>query len=57
MEPDPIAVPSLDELRAALDDVDYLVDDGLSMALFLTMKLGQPLLLEGEPGVGKTTAA
>jgi len=48
---------SLGELRAALDAVDYLVDEGLSMALFLAMKLGQPLLLEGEPGVGKTTAA
>jgi len=48
---------SLEDLRASLDRVDYLVDDGLSMALFLTMKLGQPLLLEGEPGVGKTTAA
>lgn len=48
---------SLADLRASLDHVDYLVDDGLSMALFLTMKLGQPLLLEGEPGVGKTTAA
>lgn len=48
---------SLDDLRTSLDRVDYLVDDGLSMALFLTMKLGQPLLLEGEPGVGKTTAA
>jgi MoxR-like ATPase len=40
-----------------LDAVDYLVDEGLSMALFLAMRLGQPLLLEGEPGVGKTTAA
>ncbi|MFK8024875.1 MAG: AAA family ATPase [Ilumatobacter sp.] len=49
--------PTLGELRAALDSVDYLVDDGLSMALFLAMRLGQPLLLEGEPGVGKTTAA
>ena len=48
---------SLDDLRTSLDRVDYLVDDGLSMALFLAMKLGQPLLLEGEPGVGKTTAA
>jgi MoxR-like ATPase len=48
---------SLAEMRSALDEVDYLVDDGLSMALFLAMKLGQPLLLEGEPGVGKTTAA
>jgi MoxR-like ATPase len=48
---------SLVELRTALDAVDYLVDDGLSMALFLAVKLRQPLLLEGEPGVGKTTAA
>jgi len=48
---------SLEDLRASLDRVDYLVADGTSMALFLTMKLGQPLLLEGEPGVGKTTAA
>ena len=48
---------SLDDLRRSLDAVDYLVDEGLSMALFLAMRLGQPLLLEGEPGVGKTTAA
>lgn len=48
---------SLSELRTALDAVDYLVDDGLSMALYLATKLRQPLLLEGEPGVGKTTAA
>ncbi|MGK0276965.1 MAG: MoxR-like ATPase, partial [Ilumatobacter sp.] len=40
-----------------LDAADYLVDDGMSMALFLAVKLRQPLLLEGEPGVGKTTAA
>ena len=51
------AEPSIAELRAGLDDVDYLVDEGMSMALFLAMKLGQPLLLEGEPGVGKTTVA
>jgi MoxR-like ATPase len=48
---------NLGDLRARLDAVDYLVDEGLSMALFLAMRLGQPLLLEGEPGVGKTTAA
>lgn len=47
----------LDELRSRLDGVDYLVDDGLAMALFLAQSLGQPVLLEGEPGVGKTTAA
>jgi MoxR-like ATPase len=48
---------SLTDLRESLDAVDYLVDEGLSMALYLAMRLGQPLLLEGEPGVGKTTAA
>ncbi len=51
------ATVSLDELRQRLADVDYLVDDGLAMALFLVQAMGQPLLLEGEPGVGKTTAA
>ena len=48
---------SLSELTTALDEANYLVDDGLSMALYLATKLRQPLLLEGEPGVGKTTAA
>jgi MoxR-like ATPase len=37
--------------------VDYLVDPGLATALFLGVRLPQPLLLEGEPGVGKTEAA
>ncbi|MFI6244322.1 AAA family ATPase [Micromonospora sp. NPDC050795] len=44
-------------VRHRLDAVDYLVDDGMAMALFLAVRLGRPLLLEGEPGVGKTTAA
>lgn len=47
----------LQQLRARLDAVDYLVDEGLAMALFLGQAMGQPVLLEGEPGVGKTTAA
>ena len=46
-----------DEVRSRLDAVDYLVDDGLAMAVFLSLRLGKPLLLEGEPGVGKTAAA
>ena len=45
------------EVRSRLDAVDYLVDDGMAMALFLALRLGRPLLLEGEPGVGKTAAA
>jgi MoxR-like ATPase len=46
-----------EDVRRRLDGVDYLVDDGLAMALFLALRLGRPLLLEGEPGVGKTAAA
>jgi MoxR-like ATPase len=45
------------EVRDRLDAVHYLVDDGLAMAVFLALRLGKPLLLEGEPGVGKTAAA
>ena len=37
--------------------VDYLADEGLATALFLALRLPQPLLLEGEAGVGKTEAA
>ncbi len=48
---------TINELRERLDRIDYVVDDGLAMALFLGQSLGQPVLLEGEPGVGKTTAA
>ena len=46
-----------EDVRRQLDALDYLVDDGLATALFLAMTLEQPLLLEGEPGVGKTAAA
>jgi MoxR-like ATPase len=45
------------DVARRLDAVDYLTDDGLAMALFLAVRLGKPLLLEGEPGVGKTAAA
>ncbi|MEV4691449.1 MoxR family ATPase [Micromonospora echinospora] len=44
-------------VRRRLDAVDYLTDDGMAMAVFLALELGKPLLLEGEPGVGKTAAA
>jgi MoxR-like ATPases len=45
------------DVRRRLDEVDYLVDEGTASALFFALALGQPLLLEGEPGVGKTAAA
>jgi MoxR-like ATPase len=49
--------PDEGAVQLRLDELDYLVDDGLATALYLALTLGQPLLLEGEPGVGKTTAA
>src|SRR5690349_22925534 len=48
---------SIDELDAALSDASYLADRGLATALFLSLALEKPLLLEGEAGVGKTEAA
>ncbi|MQA32629.1 AAA family ATPase [Modestobacter roseus] len=50
-------LPDIAALAAGLDAVDYLTDLGLATALFLAVRLRQPLLLEGEPGVGKTAAA
>jgi MoxR-like ATPase len=45
------------DVAARLATVDYLADEGLATALFLALRLPQPLLLEGEAGVGKTEAA
>jgi MoxR-like ATPase len=39
------------------DAKDFLLDIGTASAIFLAVRIGRPLLLEGEPGVGKTTAA
>src|SRR5260370_17022659 len=44
-------------LSAALETVGGLAGDQLAAALFLAVRMGQPILLEGEPGVGKTEAA
>jgi MoxR-like ATPase len=52
---DPVA--DVDTLLGRLDDAGYLADRGLATALFLAARLPQPLLLEGEAGVGKTEAA
>jgi MoxR-like ATPase len=48
---------SIDELCNSLSQQRYLVDDGLGTVVFLALKLRRPLLLEGEPGVGKTELA
>jgi MoxR-like ATPase len=49
--------PDVETLAQRLAGQDYLVGEGLATALFLSLRLPQPLLLEGEAGVGKTEAA
>ena len=48
--------PDVETLARRLAAVDYLVDEGLATSMFLSLALPQPLLLEGEAGVGKTEA-
>ena len=50
-------VPDARVLADRLAEHDYLADEGLATALFCAVRLPQPLLLEGEAGVGKTQAA
>jgi MoxR-like ATPase len=49
--------PDVETLAQRLAAADYLVDEALATGLFLSLRLPQPLLLEGEAGVGKTEAA
>ncbi|MFJ2167439.1 AAA family ATPase [Streptomyces griseofuscus] len=46
-----------EDVRRRLAEVGHLVDEGTATALYLAIVLDRPLLLEGEPGVGKTSAA
>jgi MoxR-like ATPase len=48
---------SLDSVQQALNRYSYIAERGLATAIFLAMKLGKPLFLEGEAGVGKTEVA
>ncbi len=47
----------VEDLRTALEGHAYLADRGLATAIYLSLSLGKPLLLEGEAGVGKTEVA
>jgi len=48
---------SIDAVAAGLQQAGYFADRRLATAVFLALKLQRPLLLEGEPGVGKTELA
>jgi MoxR-like ATPase len=58
--PEGAAVPpldSIDDVMRALAAHDYIADRALATAVYLALKRHKPLLLEGEPGVGKTEVA
>ena len=48
---------SIDAMESLLASGDYVADRSLSTVLFLALKMGRPILLEGEAGVGKTEIA
>jgi MoxR-like ATPase len=48
---------SVEQVRAALAEQNYLAEEGLATAVYLALTLKRPLLLEGEAGVGKTELA
>jgi MoxR-like ATPase len=52
-----LVIESIENLQTNLRERLYIADRGLSMAIFLAHKLGRPLFLEGEAGVGKTEVA
>ena len=51
------APETIEEVRDALAGQRYLVDEGLATVSFLALQVRRPLLVEGEPGVGKTELA
>jgi MoxR-like ATPase len=51
------AANAIDNVMASLQSVGYFPDRSLATAVHLAMRLGRPLLLEGDPGVGKTELA
>jgi len=55
--PTVLTLDSLEEVTDTLNDQGYVSDPGLSMSIFLALKMRRPLFLEGAPGVGKTEIA
>jgi MoxR-like ATPase len=53
----PSAIDTVDQLQTALQSQQYISERGLTTSIYLALKLGRPLFLEGEAGVGKTEVA
>lgn len=54
----PTSLPSsIDAVQDLLKDANYVADRSLATVLYLSLKMGRPLFLEGEAGVGKTEIA
>ena len=53
----PAPLASIDAVQAALAGQDYVCNRALATVVFLSLRLGKPLFLEGEPGTGKTEIA
>ena len=49
--------PDVDAVVAALRAEDYIAERDLATAIYLSLRMGKPIFLEGEPGVGKTEVA
>lgn len=56
-QPAPALPATIDAVEALLAQGDYVADRALATSLFLALKMGRPLFLEGEAGVGKTEIA
>src|ERR671928_574389 len=57
MEPESASPGSSGDVAARLATTGYLCDGDLATVTFLTLRMQRPLLLEGEPGTGKTALA
>ena len=56
-EDGPFADLTEERLRSAFDTTDYVAEDNIVTTVLLSLRMGRPLLVEGEPGTGKTELA
>src|SRR5438034_3830194 len=53
----PLVMTTVEDVAGALERERYVADRGLAVTLYLALRLGKPLFVEGEAGVGKTEIA